>query len=279
MTWGHALARRSGVVQGLVHAVVPSAVRDRVGTWEVRWPVEGFQLCLPHRLQSLYEATWEPGTVAYLKQALRPGMTAVDVGANIGGLTLVMARSVGPQGRVIAVEPGPQSLRWLRRNVARNGAENVIVVDAAAGARTERRSFNVEENLVLGSFYAHPWVQWGWTVDVHQTTLDQLAPDVVDLVKIDVEGAELEVLQGAPRLLASGPRLIVEWWPYGLIHCGHSPTALLSALVDFGYDVALIDDRRRADGTFGTSLEELADRAEARTLSPGWYVNLACERP
>lgn len=273
LTLGHALARRSRVVRNVVHAVLPSPVLNRLGSWEVRWPVDSFQLCIPHRLQSVYECIWEPATVAYLKQALHPGMTAIDVGANVGALSLVMAHAVGPQGRVIAIEPGTDSLRWLRRNVAHNQAGNVTVVNVAAGAQTGRRSFHLHQDLAPSSFYDYPEVQWRGTVDVDQKTLDELCPGAVDLIKIDAEGAELEVLQGASRLLASGPRLVVEWWPEAP---GHSPTALLSTLVELGYHLTIIDDQPEV--TCGVSLEELAVRAETRALPPGWYVNLACER-
>jgi FkbM family methyltransferase len=204
-------------------------------------------------------------------------MTAVDVGANVGTLSLVMARVVGPTGQVIAIEPGPESLRWLRRNIARNRAANVTVMKTAVGALQGRRAFYAEDTLVHGSFYDHPDAGRRWTVDVEQKTLDQLVPDGADLVKIDVEGAELEVLQGAPRLLASGPRLVVEWNPATLIAAGHSPSALLSTLLELGYHPSVINDRP-SDLTSTATLKELAERADARTLPPNFYVNLACER-
>ena len=273
---GYALMRRSRPVRGLALAVLPPSLRRRLrGVTEVPWSVDGLEFTVPLSLLWIFEE--EPGTVAYLRKVLRPGMTAVDVGANVGSLSLVMGSAVGPTGRVIAVEPGPESLRWLRRNIERNHVANVTVVNAAAGACPGRRSFHVEDTLVLGSFYDHPRTKPRCSLEVEQKTLDELVPDGADLVKIDVEGAELEVLQGASRLLASSPRLVVEWCPATLIAAGQSPTAILSTLTELGYHFTMIDDQR-PDVTSTATLGELADRADNGTLPPYFYVNLACER-
>src|SRR5262249_18542532 len=133
---------------------------------------------------------------AFFRRVLRPGDTVVDVGANVGTLTLTAAALVGPEGRVWAIEPHPRPLRYLCANVALNGFANVRTVHAAAGESdgllrlTDSRLD--DQNRVSAD---------GPGVSVPVRRLDDVVPEgPVRLLKIDVEGFELFVLRGARRV-------------------------------------------------------------------------------
>ena len=143
----------------------------------------------------------EPGTRRILTKFLSPGMTFVDVGAHIGLLTLAGARAVGPTGKVLAIEPAPTAFEALRRTIAVSGlAGGVKAISQAIGAHPERRTFYVRD--VLGRSSLTPSGSDSEAsideIEVELSPLDNLLQvgERVDLVKIDVEGAELTVLAG-----------------------------------------------------------------------------------
>ena len=171
---------------------------------------------------------------------LTPGAVVVDVGANIGVNTVYMAVRVGPRGRVWAVEPAADNLTVLRENVERNTLGNVTIAPVAAGRASETRQFFLRGDIsAVNSFYEESvYAEVTDVVKVQSEPLDMLVEGNVDLVKIDVEGAELDVLGGMTRLLRS-PRmhLVVEWHPLLQEKAGYVAEALPLALLDMGFDL------------------------------------------
>lgn len=156
----------------------------------------------------------EPAVLEALARYLSPGAIVLDVGANIGFLTLVASRLVGPTGHVYACEPLPSNVQLLRANLESNDVRNVTVVDVALGARSERRRLAVElaGDGPLRAALALPGETLGGPM-VDVVTADALLASgrcaTPDLVKIDVEGAEVEVLEGMQRLLTFRRPVIV----------------------------------------------------------------------
>ena len=151
------------------------------------------------------------GEVALFAQILKPGMFVVDVGANIGAHTIFFAKAVGPGGRVVAVEPQRILYQILCGNLALNAIGNTFAQHAGLGSAPESilvppLNYAASHNfggLALGEFTE------GEQVPV--TTLDALALPACHLLKIDVEGMEAQVLQGARQTLARHrPILYVE---------------------------------------------------------------------
>jgi FkbM family methyltransferase len=172
--------------------------------------------------------------------AIRPGATVVDVGANVGYNTVYASRRVGPTGRVVAIEPAADNIGVLRENVVTNGLDNVVVVPIAAGRAHEVRDFFLrgETSAVNSLFPESVYAAVTSVEQVRVAPLDDLVDVDPDLVKIDVEGAELDVLAGMTRLLGrSGVRLIVEWHPALQEAAGHAPDALPRLLLHHGLTV------------------------------------------
>jgi FkbM family methyltransferase len=182
-----------------------------------------------------------------LADVVQPGQVVYDVGANIGFFTILCARLVGPRGRVYAFEPMPDNAATLRHNVAINQLANVTVVEQALSASSGTaelfispwsafHSLNVEgavkrENR--GRDAAPP-------IEVQTVTLDRFVSErgapPPDLVKLDVEGAEILALEGMRETLrAAGPLLLCE------LHWTNVPFAQF--LESVGYVARVIDAR------------------------------------
>jgi FkbM family methyltransferase len=144
----------------------------------------------------------------FLARFVKWGMTVIDVGAHQGFFTLLMSKLVGPKGLVVAFEPSPRELKRLKLNVTINRCRNVRVEGYAIGDRKGVvEFFVVSDRWTTRNSLVAPKIHRTEHVFVNMTTLDDYLQETqivsVDLVKIDVEGAELMVLQGAERLLTS----------------------------------------------------------------------------
>ena len=181
---------------------------------------------------------------------LKPGDVFYDVGANIGFLTLIGAKLVGATGRVVAFEPVPETVELLRQNAARNGFAHVDTVAAAAGATPGKARLILEHASQMAHLATVPGMAGGVStaeIEVEVLTLDGYiceggpAPDVV---KIDVEGAEMDVLAGMSKTISERhPTIICE------IHGTLEPVTEI--LTGHGYDV------RRMSDEHGASLDHL----------------------
>ena len=134
----------------------------------------------------------------FLTRILRHGDVVVDVGANIGFITLAAAGIVGARGRVYAIEPNRRTFSYLRSNVQLNEYRNVVLMNCAVGAASGHARMS---DLALDDINR---VLPDGPVRVHLRTLDELLLDEqrdIRLLKVDVEGYEMEVFRGAPRTL------------------------------------------------------------------------------
>jgi len=136
---------------------------------------------------------WEPVITAWFKAMLKPGDVVIDVGANIGYYTTLVAKIVGSEGRVIAIEPFPETFAALRDNVIRNKFTNVELVNAAVGDGS-MLSLYQDPSGALGTISMLQQPGWTHVADVRTTTIEQVLPPELRkrlrVVKIDAEGAE-----------------------------------------------------------------------------------------
>jgi FkbM family methyltransferase len=193
----------------------------------------------------------EFGTTEWLRGALEPGMMAIDVGANVGQMTLECAALVGPTGRVLAIEPGEGNLELLRCHVTANGfADRVEIIEGCcadlsgtitlfvvgAGDRAVGSGHTLAGEAAVRrqgiDLAVHPREVAAYTID-ELCEARGLAPDVV---KIDVEGAELQVLRGMARVMStSRPLVRVGFHPFAFDDANLASDELRAVFKDAGY--------------------------------------------
>lgn len=200
---------------------------------------------------------------AFLSNFLKPGMTYVDVGANIGTTTLAGAAAVGPTGTVIAFEPHPGTFRDLSDSVALNPdlAPRISLIRSAVGDTVGTAHISdLPENDVN---HIHPG-----GIQVQMTTLDDELEFTqhIDLLKIDVEGYEKNVLQGAKRTLAKTDAVYFESCEANFAGFGYSSDDLFDLLHESGFCCYTVDP---ADFT-------LAEVEKGRRCVQGYENLLAC---
>jgi FkbM family methyltransferase len=196
-----------------------------------------------------YFGVWEPSTTAWIRGRLAKGDTFVDVGANIGYYTLLGAAAVGETGRVVAIEALPQIFAKLESHVALNGLRNVRLVNAAATSQPQdvEMWFGGEDNTGSSSMIDKPTANAPSVVVPGRPLADILTREEranARLIKIDVEGAEREVLAGLDLDAGEYRRdleLLVEITPARWADGGHA-AALLERLRGYGFNAYRLDD-------------------------------------
>lgn len=183
-----------------------------------------------------------------LEGVVKPGSVVYDVGSNVGFMTLVVCRLVGPEGYVYAFEPDTDNAAVIRHNLAQNAITNALVVCRAVGARTGPSELQLAEysggHAAEGS---EPPPDFVSRVPVEMVTLDDFAATSgvlpPDVVKIDVEGGELGVLEGMVATLRNhAPTLLVEFdGPTPASHDARLESAS-AFLADRGYELERLPD-------------------------------------
>jgi FkbM family methyltransferase len=207
--------------------------------------------------------------VALLDKLVQPGMVVLDVGANIGEISLVCAKRVGSAGSVISFEPMDDIADELQKNIDRNQFRQVTVVRAGLSdkAATQVPIYascgqrpQGEENCGLGSLYGEK-AQAAPVQFIDVTTLDAyLARSPLaklDVIKVDIEGAELPFLRGAEQALRTHrPQLIVEVQERSAAVAGYTASAILDYLSGLGYTFERIERNGRLSPLTAAELAE-----------------------
>jgi FkbM family methyltransferase len=218
--------------------------------------VKGFRIRLPAEDSSqskleIIHGDYERGTTKLFETLLHQGMTVVDAGAHVGYYTLLAARLVGPKGRVYAFEPHPKNYALLKENLAFNGVTQVSAHEKAVSNRASRKELFLGGDSLTHSLYQDAEAQA--SVSVETVALDDFflleGWPPVDLIKIDVEGAEKEVLDGMRQLSRrnAGLKLVVEFGPGCLSRAGVDPQDLFAILEELGFTrFSLVTNRRHS---------------------------------
>jgi FkbM family methyltransferase len=215
------------------------------------------------------EGTWAPSLVSLITEQLLPmdGGTFIDVGANIGLVTVPIIERTKALG--LAFEPEPRNFRLLQRNIAHRGLVdrietfNVAVFSEEATLRMDLSRDNHGDHRVLPENTGNGS---GRTVEVAAAPLDvlladrPLTPPVV--MKVDTQGCEVRVLAGAENTLARTDYLVIEYWPAGVRRMGDSAQALEELLARFAF-AAVLDQH-----TLPTQLEPIGAALERLAWVP-----------
>ena len=260
----HYVMPKSAVVHGHVMYVNP---RD--------------ESCMTESL--VLRGVWEEQMTKLFQSIAKEGMVVVDLGANIGYYTLIAAKLVGEKGKVFAFEPEPDNYALLVRNIEENEYKNVCIpVPKAVSNRTGTMKLFLDPyskgNHTIGPQVYDSQNTWGHIL-VDVTTLDKFFEKYndskIDVIKLDVEGAEEEAFDGMTNIVKKDDdlKIFAELYPVGLRSFGSSPESFLNKLIAHGFKLHIIDEQNGS--------VYLADVNSAIRIceenQQGW-VNIFCTR-
>jgi FkbM family methyltransferase len=189
--------------------------------------------------------SYEPMVQEALRRTVAPGAVVLDVGASMGIMSLIAARLAGPNGQVIAIEPHSRSREAIEAHAAANGMRNIRVLRAAVGARSGEMEMVVTADplwTITAAVGDHPLRESRERVRL--VTLDELVATAEipppDVIKLDVEGSEVEVLEGMPKLISQRrPAVIAEMHDHNVDFC--------RVMNGYGYSVTNLDGPEPVD--------------------------------
>ncbi len=228
------------------------------------WTRSGFKMFVDSRDVSIaphliLEGVYEEHTDAVLRRIVKPGMHVVEIGANAGLFTLLMARRVGPQGSVHAFECDPVLARIARDNLEVNGLGTIGTIDeravSKAGGRLEFRAALRHRGggTLVPGLQQIPELNESEreTIVVQAVTLDNFAASYdrkIDFLKIDAEGAEADIIRGGQSIFGDPAypiTIMMEFAPAFMRKAGMDPALQLQELANAGFRFSRVDERRR----------------------------------
>jgi FkbM family methyltransferase len=218
---------------------------------------------------------WEKTESDLIRRYVRPGMRALDLGANIGYYTLILSNLVGPQGKVVAFEPEPHCYELLKKNVAGLKNRNVEIVPSAAWDTTGEIEFYVNAEDTM-DHTAVAIREKSLRRTVRATAVDDYIGDgTFDFIKMDIQGGEGHALKGMRRMFERKPPevMITEFWPAALRKAGTPPEELFDWLLGLGYHIQAINEEE--DEIYPVSLDDLLRMSEGNDAK---FFNLLCLR-
>lgn len=265
---GHS-ARAGEKLEGLVAGYLRSLEFANRGllsglpsTSVARVQLEGFEIYVsPDDLdvgRHVQGNAYEPDVTALFRRLLRPGMAVLDLGANIGYFSMLSASLVGPSGYVLAVEPNPANARLLEASRRGNRFDHVSVAQVAAGSSTGLLALHVAQSNGTTSSPSDDVDSLLGAQTVAAIAIDHILPPNrrIDLVKVDVEGAEYNALLGCRAMIARDrPQIISEFSPDMMPGIsGVSGEEYLEWLLSLGYRLGVI----QTDGTTSPPVDNAA---------------------
>jgi FkbM family methyltransferase len=231
--------RLATLAHNLLNRLTPSESQE----FPCQGPLGGYRMCIDwSRYRSFIYGTWEPKVTEVVAEILRKGMTVIDVGAHVGYYSLYFAKCVGPTGRVFSFEPVPENLALLRKNVLLNQISWIHAYPEAVYSCTRDISFSAPGDSANSGEGSLAHEHGGRQILVHAVSLDSFccSGDIrPHLIKLDVEGAELEVLLGARSTIERcSPNLLIE-----LHHLDRNVAAhpVPGWLIGLGYQIRWIE--------------------------------------
>jgi FkbM family methyltransferase len=219
-------------IRGRIRSAISNLKLLASGGRGIPFEIGGMSFRVTSETAAAASADYESGKYEGLMSSIKPGSVVMDIGAHHGLYTLGMAGKVGPGGTVISFEPCPDNLRVLRKNIAINSATNVRIEAMAVTNQTGISTLWVDESDLTSNALNrdHEGLR---PVPVETITLDDFCRERrirPAIIKIDAEGEELAVLQGAAWLLAEVPEMVLH------VEVHETPGLSLRALADFVRD-------------------------------------------
>lgn len=247
------------------------AITRRAGLWSSS--AAGVLFCHAYYL---YKRLLEREQSRLIRHLARSGSLAVDIGANVGYFTKIMADAVGERGAVLAFEPDAQNLKLMRHAIRRSGFTHITVVPAAVGERTGSTLLYLNPDHP-GDHRIYPSDSRRNCQEVALWSLDDYLERTnqgreLSIIKVDVQGAELQVLHGMEKTLRHCPsvNLLLEFDPQILRQAGTDPKELISFIDGLGFRPFLLKGRVGPSASSWSELEAL--------LGDGQYADVLLSR-
>lgn len=217
-----------------------------------------------------FKGVFEPVQTRKFIKSVKKGDTVFDIGANVGYYAVLASKLVGIKGKVYAVEPDRKNVELLKKNIELNNCLNVEVVPLALGAENKISYFLSDQANPGESKISEKVTRELVRVKTLDTLVKEKSIRKVDVIKLDVEGGEVDVLRGAKKLIAASKNLkiFVECNPKALKNFGEDKIALIAFLKGSGFDINCIFNERVK------SLREFSDRLLEKMLKSTGYTNL-----
>jgi FkbM family methyltransferase len=253
--WTRGLRRKIRKIRRQMHPIQAVALGDdkilTTTVWGHEFVVDGRDISLSPHL--IVKGEWEKTITRLILSHVKPGMTFVDIGANLGYYSVLAAEMVGPAGKVVAFEVNPRLYEILFANLELNGflPRSQCVNKAVYSANTELTFNFLTHHQGSGSLYVDEQTARHYNDSlrpqrVEAITLDSVLGDQrVDFIKMDIEGAEMDVLTAAEQVFTRNPQLqaIIEFSP-GYVRDPVKAARAWDLLVDWGFSMQHIHRHR-----------------------------------
>ena len=227
----------------------------------------------------LLNGNMEPYTTAIFRQVITENMNIVDIGANIGYFSLLAASIIGNKGKVFAFEPDPDNYEILVKNIKLNGYKNVVSLPKAVSNKNGTSTFFQYDPTGWSSFFSSNANPVG-VISVETVTLDDYFSNIglIDVVKIDVEGAEILVLEGMKKVIEKNDniKIFIEFNPGCIENAEFSKMQFWNTMTLCGLKYFYLID----DVDFKTKrveYEDMVDIFNSKFESIG-FANLLCTK-
>jgi len=249
-------------LRSLSKSVVYGTLDRLTGGRGISRVIGGERVRFPARWSRYYESDYEPVTFDFLRRHCREGNTVLDIGAHIGLFSVLIARLVGASGRVFSFEPTPLTREVLRETIEINGCGDIVEVRAEAVSKTSGTATFFDTGDTVSN--ANSLVQTerhANGVSVETVTVDSFASDrdlFINCLKIDVEGAELDVLLGCERTMATQrPAMSLALHPMAMRQAGATLDQIWDVLREYRMAVTYL--HRPVDRAWFVEQEDLFD--------------------
>jgi len=201
--------------------------------------IEGFEMYVREKeANGLHNGICEPDETALIKQLIKPDWVCMDIGANIGYFTILMAQLCK---HVYAFEPEPSNFEMLKQNVALNKGDVILYKEAVGDKNGTMPLYLCSTDNGMHRLYKSKWCNPTTDTYVYCTQLDEYKFPKINLIKMDIEGAEYGALHGMVELLIKDhPLLILEFHPMSIKEYGVDPKKVYQFLIKLGYKISLI---------------------------------------
>ena len=190
---------------------------------------------------------FEPYQMALFRQIVKPGMTVIDIGANIGLYSVIAGRLVGDNGKVFSFEPENKNYEFLSNNIKANNLKNVLLNKTAiSNEKSTKNLFLFSENT--GSYSLVDNRKTNISIPVQTDTLDnilkQQSINRVDVIKMDIEGAEYMAFEGMLQIISNSTNLtmMIEFFPNAIKRFNKDPLQFLNKIKSLGFKISEINE-------------------------------------